>query len=90
VIAHGPCARPESASANSGRANIPKGARFAVAALPLHPDLLAHGGVGGAIVEALVVVAVAGVFVAVWLRERGRRGDPDAPARLRDEDDPAR
>jgi hypothetical protein len=38
-------------------------------------------------VEALVVIAVAGVFLAVWLRERGRRGASHAPARLRDEDD---
>lgn len=38
--------------------------------------LIAHGGVGGAIVETLLVVAIAAVFVAVWLRERrARRGD---------------
>ena len=28
------------------------------------------GGIAGAVVEAFVVLAVAGVFVAVWLRER--------------------
>ena len=41
--------------------------------------LVAHGGVGGAIVEALLVLAVAAVFVAVWLRERraGRADDSD-------------
>ena len=32
--------------------------------------LVAHGGVGGAIVEALLVAGIAAVFVAVWLRER--------------------
>ncbi len=40
--------------------------------------LTAHGGVGGAIVEALLVLGVAAVFVAVWLRERrARKGRPD-------------
>jgi hypothetical protein len=32
--------------------------------------LLAHGGVGGAIVETLLVLTIAALFVAVWLRER--------------------
>ena len=32
--------------------------------------LVAHGGVGGAIVEALLVAGIAAVFFAVWLRER--------------------
>jgi hypothetical protein len=31
---------------------------------------LLHGGVGGAIIEASVVVAIVGLAVAVWLRER--------------------
>lgn len=35
--------------------------------------MLAHGGVGGAIVEGLLVLTVAAVFFAVWLRERRRR-----------------
>ena len=41
--------------------------------------LVAHGGVGGAIVEVLLVVTILAVFVAVWLRERraGRGGDED-------------
>ena len=34
---------------------------------------LAHGGVGGAIVEVLLVLTIAGVFFAVWLRERRAR-----------------
>jgi hypothetical protein len=32
--------------------------------------IAAHGGVGGAIVEVLLVVTILAVFVAVWLRER--------------------
>lgn len=32
--------------------------------------LVAHGGVGGAIVEALLALSIAGVFLAVYLRER--------------------
>ena len=32
--------------------------------------LLAHGGVGGAIVEALLALSIAGIFLAVYLRER--------------------
>ena len=32
--------------------------------------LLLHGGVGGAIVEASAALAVVGLAVAVWLRER--------------------
>ncbi len=31
---------------------------------------MAHGGVAGAIVESLVVLAVVGILVWVWLRER--------------------
>jgi hypothetical protein len=31
---------------------------------------VAHGGVAGAIVEALLAGGVAAVFLAVWLRER--------------------
>lgn len=34
------------------------------------PRLVAHGGVGGAIVELLLVVSILAVFLAVWLRER--------------------
>ena len=33
-------------------------------------QVLAHGGVGGAIVEALLVLGIALVFVSLWLRER--------------------
>jgi hypothetical protein len=51
--------------------------------------LIAHGGVAGAIVEALVLVAIAGVFLAVWLRERrgGGEVEPFGEARLRDDDE---
>ena len=38
--------------------------------------LVAHGGIPGAIVESLVVLAVLSVIVAVWLRER--RGSDEA------------
>jgi hypothetical protein len=34
---------------------------------------VAHGGLAGAVVESLVVLAVGGVLVAVWLRERKAR-----------------
>jgi len=51
-----------------------------VAALAGLTPLLAHGGVGGAIVEALLAISIAGIFLAVYLRERraGRsRSDDD-------------
>ncbi|GIU94685.1 MAG: hypothetical protein KatS3mg012_1142 [Gaiellaceae bacterium] len=34
---------------------------------------VAHGGLAGAVVESLVVLAVGGVFAAIWLRERRAR-----------------
>jgi hypothetical protein len=34
---------------------------------------LAHGGLLGAIAESTIAIAVASVFVAVWLRERSAR-----------------
>ncbi len=37
----------------------------------------AHGGVGGAIVEVLLVVTILAVFVAVWLRERRASGNDE-------------
>jgi hypothetical protein len=45
----------------------------------LVPRLVAHGGVGGAIIESLTVLTILGIFVAVWLRERraGRTDDED-------------
>ena len=40
--------------------------------------LIAHGGTGGAIAEVLVVVSIAAIFFAVWLRERrADRSDSD-------------
>jgi hypothetical protein len=53
-------------------------------------ELIAHGGVAGALVEILVLVAVGGVFVSVWLRERrvGEEPAPGGEARLRDDDAP--
>jgi hypothetical protein len=35
--------------------------------------IVAHGGVAGAIAESFVAIAVVGVFVAIWLRERSAR-----------------
>jgi hypothetical protein len=32
--------------------------------------IIAHGGVTGAVVEALIALAIVAVLVAVWLRER--------------------
>jgi hypothetical protein len=47
--------------------------------------LVAHGGLAGAIVEAALLVAVTGVFAAVWVRERRARDERgDGPAGLRD------
>ncbi len=46
-------------------------------------ELIAHGGIAGAIAEASFLVAVGGVFGAVWLRERRARKDR-APAKLKD------
>ncbi|CAN5257094.1 hypothetical protein BH20ACT13_BH20ACT13_14450 [soil metagenome] len=53
--------------------------------MALVPGIVAHGGLAGAFVEALVLLTVAGVLVAVWLRER-RSGHEGGPARFRDED----
>jgi hypothetical protein len=39
--------------------------------------ILAHGGVPGAIAEGTIAVAVLGLFVAVWLRERRGGEDED-------------
>jgi hypothetical protein len=42
--------------------------------------ILAHGGLAGLIVEILVTVAIVGVLLAAWLRQRRLRRegrDPD-------------
>ncbi len=52
-------------------------------AVLLSQGLVAHGGTGGAIAEVLLVVSIAAIFFAVWLRER-RAGRSD-----RDEEPPA-
>jgi hypothetical protein len=53
------------------------------------PELIAHGGVGGAIAEGFFGIAVVAVFVSVWLRERRARADGRAgdEARLRNDGD---
>ena len=48
---------------------------------------LAHGGLAGAIAESLIAIAIAGVLVAVWIRERRGGKASDGPAALRDEED---
>jgi hypothetical protein len=58
-----------------------------MAAFAAVPGVTAHAGLAGAIVEGLVVVAVVGVLVAVWLRERRPGSASEAPPRLRSEDD---
>jgi hypothetical protein len=45
---------------------------------------VAHGGVYGAVAEAAIALAIAGLFLYVWLRER-RRGDRPI-AEIRDDD----
>ncbi|HSG13394.1 MAG TPA: hypothetical protein VLA22_05950 [Gaiellaceae bacterium] len=44
----------------------------------------------GAAIEALLGLAVIGLFVAIWLRERRARGESgtEGSARLRGEDEP--
>jgi len=32
--------------------------------------VVAHGGVGGAVVEGLLVLSIVAIFLTVWLRER--------------------
>ena len=47
--------------------------------------VVAHGGVGGAIVEGLVFLTVVAVLVAVWLRE-WRAGHEQGSARFRNDE----
>jgi len=49
-------------------------------------SLLAHGGLIGAIAEGFIVVAVTGIFVAIWIRERAARKQ-DAAAELTKSDE---
>jgi hypothetical protein len=49
--------------------------------------LILHGGIGGAIAEGLLGLAVAAIFVAVWLRERRERSNEPQEALLRDRED---
>lgn len=51
------------------------------------PGVVAHGGVAGAIVESLVVLAVVSVLIAVWLRERrGGHHESEGPEGLSDDE----
>ena len=56
--------------------------RRAVAALAGLTPVVAHGGVGGAIIETLLAISIGGIFLAVYLRERRAN-------RSRDDDDEA-
>lgn len=47
--------------------------------------VVAHGGLAGAIAESAIALAVVGVFVVIWLRERSARRD-DADSELRSSD----
>jgi hypothetical protein len=49
-------------------------------------ELIAHGGLAGAILEALIVLAVIGVFAAAWLRERVAAEDAREPEPLSEDD----
>jgi hypothetical protein len=40
-------------------------------------SIVAHGGVGGAIVETLLALSIAAIFLAVYLRERRSRKPQD-------------
>jgi hypothetical protein len=47
--------------------------------------MIAHGGVYGAIAEAFLALAVAGLFLWVWLHERRRsRAERRGPAEMND------
>ena len=39
--------------------------------------MIAHGGTAGAIGEGILAVAVVGVLIAVWLRERSARREEE-------------
>ena len=41
--------------------------------------MIAHGGTGGAVVEGMLAISVAAIFLAVWLRERRARRSRDEP-----------
>jgi uncharacterized membrane protein len=52
--------------------------------------VVAHGGLAGGIAEAFVGLAVVGIFVAIWLRERSARReeeDEEVGADLSDPDE---
>jgi hypothetical protein len=46
-----------------------------------HAGLVAHGGLAGALVEAAIVLALVGVLVWVWLRERRADREDDLSER---------
>jgi hypothetical protein len=48
--------------------------------------LVAHGGIAGAMAEALVAIAVAAVLVAVWIRERRSGDEAEVTAELTEDE----
>lgn len=44
-----------------------------MAAVALQPSILAHGGVGGALLEVGLTIGILSLFIAVWIRERRAR-----------------
>ncbi len=73
-----PAARRATVSVRDARADGALYGWWSVVALAGVATLLAHGGVGGAVVETLLVVSIAGVFLILWLRERRTRDEtPD-------------
>ena len=65
----------------------PDGAVYARRDVAADAWLVAHGGLAGAIVEASLALALVGVLVAVWLRER-RADRDDQRVSLGDEEPP--
>ncbi len=73
-----PAARRATVPVRDARADGALYGWWSVVALAGVATLLAHGGVGGAVVETLLVVSIAGVFLILWLRERRTRDEtPD-------------
>lgn len=63
-------------------------------AVGLEPSILAHGGLGGTLIEVGLTIGILAVFIAAWTRERrartneGERNESAADDQLfRDQDD---
>jgi len=51
-------------------------------------ELVAHGGVAGAIVELSIALAVLLVLGSIWIRERKARGERDERSESLSDDEP--